>query len=67
MVEGIGSALAGMFFVLIFFALFAVNILLLILKVCGVLLLSWWWIIGFMPAIIFIAIFIAGILSILGR
>lgn len=52
---------------IMFIAALAANILLIILKLCGVLLLSWWWLVGFIPAVcivgLIIAIFCAGVLA----
>lgn len=54
--------LSGLIPVLILFgaviATCATAVLLAILKLCGVLLLSWWWIIGMIPAVIIVGIIV---------
>ncbi len=68
MVDGLGTALGGMISLVVFIAvlavLVAVNLLLVTLKLCGVLILSWWWLAGFLPAVFLLLIFIAGIMKI---
>lgn len=63
----LGGALGGGIIIFVLGILLAFNVLLLVLKLCGVLLLSWYFIFGFVPVILISVIFGIGIISIFGK
>ena len=52
---------SGIYFFIAFVAALVVTVLAVALKLCGVLLLSWWWVCAPVPALVLLVVIIAGL------
>ncbi len=57
--------IGGLFVLAILVALVVFNLALIVLKLFGLLLLSWWWIVGFLPAVFLLFVLVKGIRAVL--